>query len=149
MLGRSVSVADRGSAAVEFIVMGVGLLVPAMYLGLAAASVQSGVYASTQSVREAARAFVTAESPAEGFARATTAAQLAFDDHGIDLPPKALTITCSSLPCLSPGSTVDVRVQWEAPLPWLPEAWAGAVPTLIPITAEHRMPVDSYRGDQA
>ena len=101
MLDRSVSVADRGSAAVEFIVMGVGLLVPAMYLGLAAASVQSGVYASTQSVREAARAFVTAGSPAEGFARATTAAQLSFDDHGIDLPPKALTITCSSLPCLS------------------------------------------------
>lgn len=138
---------DRGSALLEFIVVGVGILVPIAYLALTAAGVQSGAFASTQAVREAGRAFVTSATPVEGLARAQVAARLAFDDHGIDLPSDALQVTCTGGPCLAPGSTVLVQVEWQAALPWLPGDLAGAAPRVVPIRATHRVPVDDFRGD--
>ncbi len=130
---------------IEFLAIGVGMLVPLAYIVLAAAGVQQAVFASTQAVREAGRAFVTAASPAQGHERAAAAALLAFDDHGLALPADALRIGCVDAPCLTPGSTVVVQVQWRVPLPWLPESFAGASPSLVPIIAEHRVPVDEYR----
>lgn len=140
---------DRGSALVEFIALGVGVLVPLAYVALAAAAVQGGVFASTQAVREAGRAFVTSATPSEGLVRAGVAARLAFDDHAIELPPDALRVTCVAGPCLAPGSEVLVELDWRVPLPWLPDGFAGTAPTLVPIRAAHRIPVDDYRGDPA
>lgn len=137
---------DRGSALIEFLAIGLGMLVPLAYVILAAAGVQQAVFASTQAVREAGRAFVTSASPLEGRQRAAAAAHLAFDDHGLDFPESALQVGCIGGPCLTPGSTVIVQVQWRVPLPWLPESLAGTSPSLVPIVAEHRVPVDEYRG---
>lgn len=137
---------DGGSALIEFIALGVGILVPLAYVALAAAAVQSGVFASTQAVREAGRAFVTSATPAEGIARARVAARLAFDDHAIDLPADALAVTCVGGPCLAPGSEVLVELDWQVPLPWLPRDLVGAAPALVPIRAAHRIPVDDFRG---
>jgi len=141
---------DAGSAIVEFIVVGVCVLVPLAYLVLAAGAVQSAVFASTQAVREAGRAFVTSASAEQGRQRAMAAAALAFDDHGIPLPPAALEVGCAGGPCLTPGSTVVVSMEWRVPLPWLPSSLAGSLaesaPSLIPVRAEHRIPVDDFRG---
>lgn len=137
---------DQGSAIIEFLVIGVVLLVPLVYLVIAAGAVQSAVYASTQAVREAGRAFVTSATATEGRQRATTAAQLAFDDHGLTLPGDAMRVGCVGGPCLSPGSTVVIEMDWRVPLPWLPDSLAGSAPSLVPIRAQHRVPVDDYRG---
>lgn len=137
---------DQGSAVIEFIALGVGLLMPLAYLALAAAGVQAAVFASTQAVREAGRAFVTSATAAEGMARAGAAARLAFDDHAIELPAEALRVTCLGGPCLAPGSEVLVELDWQVPLPWLPADVAGSAPALVPIRAAHRIPVDDYRG---
>jgi hypothetical protein len=138
---------DRGSAAIEFIVIGVGLLVPLVYLALAAAAVQSAAFASTQAAREAGRAFTSSATVAEGRMRALAAARLAFTDHGLSLPVGALRISCADGPCLSPGSAVDVSLAWQVPLPWLPGSLADQVPARIPVEATQRVPVDDYRGD--
>lgn len=148
---------EAGSAIVEFIIVGVCVLVPLAYIVLAAAAVQSAVYASTQAVREAGRAFVTSATAEQGRQRALAAASLAFDDHGIHLPPGALEVGCADGPCLTPGSTVIVTVDWRVPLPWLPASMAGsmvgslaeAAPSLVPVRAEHRIPVDDFRGTPA
>lgn len=140
---------DRGSALIEFIALAVGMLVPLVYMALAAAGVQAGVFASTQAVREAGRAFVTSATPGEGIARAQVAARLAFDDHAIDLPADSLTVSCVGGPCLTPGSEVLVEVRWQVPLPWLPADLAGSAPALVPIRAAHRIPVDDFRGEPA
>lgn len=137
---------DAGSAMLEFIALGVGVLVPLGYVVLAAAGVQAAVFASTQAVREAGRAYVSASTASEARERAWGAARLAFDDHGLDLPPQALSITCPSGQCLDPGSTVTVEVVWQVPLPWLPESMAGAAPSLVPVHVRHAVPVDDYRG---
>ena len=137
---------DRGAAMIEFIVLGVGVIVPLAYLAISAVTVQAAVFASTQAVREAGRAFSSATTAQEGRARARVAAQLAFADQGIELPADALRITCVEGECLAPGSAVDVDLAWSVPLPWLPGSLAADVPARIPIEATHRVPVDDYRG---
>lgn len=137
---------DRGSALVEFLVVGVGVLVPVGYLALAATTVQAEVLAGTQAVREAGRAFSTAATVDEGRARAAAAARLAFADHGLEAPADGVRITCVGGPCLSPGSTVDVRLSWSVPLPWVPTLADAAEPA-IPLAAQHLVPIDDYRGE--
>ena len=138
---------DRGSALVEFLVVGVAVLVPVAYLALAATSVQAQVLAGTQAVREAGRAFSTSATTAEGRARAMAAARLAFLDHGIAPPADGLRITCVGGPCLSPGSAVDVRLAWSMPLPWVP--LSDAEGPALSLGAEHVVPIDDYRADPA
>ena len=141
--------AEQGSAVVEFLVVGIALTVPVIYLALAAATVQSAVFASQQAVREAARAFSSSDTVAEGHRLAGAAARLAFADHDLTLPPGALHVACSDGPCLTPGSTVGVTIAWSATLPWLPDVLVAEGGTGIPIEAFHRVPVDDYRGSVA
>jgi len=139
--------ADRGSAAIEFIVLGVGLLVPLVYLASAAATVQAAAFASAQAVREAGRAFSSSATPEQGRRMAESAARLAFIDHGLELPGGAMRIACTDGPCLSPGSAVEVVLAWDVALPWLPGTMAADVPARIPVEARQRVPIDDFRGD--
>jgi hypothetical protein len=140
---------DRGSAMLEFIAVGVGVLVPLAYIVLAAGGVQAAVFASTQAVREAGRAYASAPSAEQAHARAWGAARMAFDDHGLELPAHALTVTCVAGRCLDPGTAVAIDLRWRVPVPWLPETFAGSAPGLVPVHVRHVVPVDDYRGDPA
>ncbi len=137
---------EAGAAILEFIVIGVGVLVPLLYLALCVATVQSAAFASAQAVREAGRAFGSAPTAQIGRAHAAAAAALAFADHGLQVPPRSLRLACPDGPCLTPGSVVDVTLAWSVPLPWLPSSLSGDAPVSVPITATHRAPVDDYRG---
>jgi hypothetical protein len=141
------SVRDEGSAIVEFIVVGVAILVPMVYLVQCATAVHAASLASAQAVREAGRAFSTAADETSGRARGMAAARLAFADQGLVLPAGSLSMTCPDGPCLSPGSVVDVRLDWSVPLPWLPSGWSGHGRAAVPISAAQRVPVDDFRGD--
>jgi hypothetical protein len=95
---------DEGSAVVEFIIVGIAVLVPMVYVVQCAMTVHAAALASSQAVREAGRAFSTAATEAQGRERASIAGRLAFADQGLALPPGALRVTCPDGPCLSPGS---------------------------------------------
>lgn len=138
---------DRGSAVIEFIVVGVLVLIPISYISLCVMRVQAATVASSLAVREAGRAFVTSDTVPAGQVRAMAAARIALADQGFTLPARALRIACPSSACLTPDSSVNVELTWSVDLPWLPE-FLGRERTAIPITARRTMPVDSYRGDQ-
>jgi len=138
---------DRGSAVIEFIVIGVLVMVPLAYIAMCVMRVQAAAVASSLAVREAGRAFVTADTVPDARVRAATAARLALLDQGFELPARALSIRCSSGGCLQPESSVHVELAWSVDLPWLPQ-FLGEERTEIPITAQRTMPVDTYRGDQ-
>ena len=53
---------DQGSAVLEFLIIGLLVLVPLLYVLLTVLRVESAVMASTQAVREAGRAFMMADS---------------------------------------------------------------------------------------
>ena len=57
---------DTGSATVEFVLVGLLLMVPLTYVVLGALTVQSHAYAVVTAARSAARAYVTAPSSAVG-----------------------------------------------------------------------------------
>lgn len=136
---------DRGSAIIEFLVVGVLILVPIAYIVMSVMRVQAAAFASTQAAREAGRAFVTADSPAQGQRHALVAARIAFEDQGFEMPATALSIDCAGAPCLAPGSTVHVQIAWTVDLPWIPSDLAGGRSVSVPIEAIHEVPVDVYR----
>lgn len=139
---------DAGSALVELVGATVLLLVPLVYLVLTVGRVQAGAFAAEGAARDAARAVVTAESSAQGVARARTSVELALADQGFDDVDAAggdvLTVECSHDPCLSPDATVGVRVRVEVPLPFVPAALRGWVPLAVPVEASHVAEVDRY-----
>lgn len=138
---------DRGSAVIEFIIIGVLVLVPLVYIAICVMRVQAATVASSLAVREAGRAFVSADSVPDAQSRAWAAARIALADQGFDLPASSMRIRCPTAECLQPGSSVQVELDWSVALPWLPE-FLGQDRTEIPISARRTMPVDTYRGDQ-
>ena len=122
MTGRRCRRGDGGSAAIEFIVIGIGLLVPLVYLASAAATVQAAAFASAQAVREAGRAFSSSATPAQGRRLAEAAARLAFADHGLELPSR----------CAEPGLH-----RWPVPEPRVGRRGGARVGGAAAVAARH------------
>lgn len=139
---------DAGSAVVEFVTLGVLLLVPVVYLVLTLGRVQAGVFAAEGAAREAARAFTTADDEASGRARAQAAVLLAFHDQGFDdaNPETALSIRCDADPCHTPQARVRVTVALDVVLPGVPRFVDAVVPTRVPVRADALAVVDRFRG---
>lgn len=133
---------DDGNAMVEFTFLGVLLLVPLIYVVLAALAVQRAAFAVTAASRDAGRAFVTAPAGSDSEARAEQAAQLVLHDHGLSLPASALHITCSADPCLTPGAVVHVEISYVVGLPGV-TAIAGSAAS-IRVSAHHDEHVDRF-----
>ena len=136
---------EEGSAIVEFVFLGVLLLVPLVYLTMAVARIQAGSYAVTTAAREAGRAFVTAEAGQDAGARARAASEVAFRDQGF-VGTGSLEIACSASPCLTPDARIETTTRVTVPLPLVPELARDVVPLEIPLTASHLSVVDRFRG---
>ncbi|GAA1749504.1 TadE family protein [Nostocoides vanveenii] len=137
---------DEGSAVVEFVFLGVLLLVPLIYLTLMVARVQAGSYAVAQAAREAGRAFVTTVDGQDPGLRADAAALIAFADQGFDTSDSGITISCSTSPCLTPEGRVEVRAEVSVPLPLIPSFARSVVPLVVPVSSTHVLIVDRFRG---
>ena len=138
---------DAGTAVVEFIFIGVLLLIPILYATLMVMRIEAAAMASTHAVREAARAFMMADSRTQGLQQARLASAAAMSDQGFSLAADALRIDCSSR-CLEPGTQLRVNLDWRVDLPWLPPPLAGRVDG-FPISAEQLLTIDSYRDSTA
>lgn len=110
---------EGGSAVLEFIFLGVLLLVPVVYLVLSVGQLQAGSFAVVGAADQAAKVYVDSETVEEADARARQAAMLAATDFGFDPSGLAVDISCSGT-CLAPGSSVTVSVRLGVPLPLVP-----------------------------
>lgn len=136
---------EEGSAIVEFVFLGVLMLVPLIYLVMALGRVQAGSYAVSTAAREAGRAFVTANAGEDAAARAHAASAVAFGDQGFD-DMGSLDISCSTSPCLTPDARIETTAHVSVPLPLIPAFARDVVPLEIPLTASHLSTVDRFRG---
>jgi Flp pilus assembly protein TadG len=137
---------DRGSAVVEFLVLGTVLLVPLVYLVLTLGRVQAAAFAADSAAAAAARAFVTAPDEATGRARALAAVRLGLRDQGFDQDPVSATrLTCAGTPCLAPGARVSVQVTVDAVLPGVPSAVDRAAGTHVTVRSAQSAAVDAFR----
>jgi hypothetical protein len=135
---------ESGSALVEFIWLGILLLVPLIYAVLSVFEVQRGAYAVTAASRAAARAYSLAPDDAAGGARARLAAEVALRDQGIERPA-TVDVHCSPVPgdCLLPGSIISVRVTTQVDLPLLPDALGGNKPSFR-LDSLQQVPISLY-----
>lgn len=135
---------EQGTAIVEFVWLGLLLLVPLLYVLLTVFDTQRTAYAASAAARSATRAFVTSPDQETGRARAMAAARLAFDDQG--LRGARLRITCRPDPaaCLTPGSVVVATVRTRVALPLVPDALGGNTPS-IAVHARHESPYGEFR----
>lgn len=137
---------DRGSAVVEFVTIGVLMLVPVVYLVVAMSAVQAAAFATESAAREAARIVVTGADEAQSAELVVAAVGWALRDQGIEADPaQAAEISCAATPCLTPGADVTVTVSVDVPLPGLPAGVSRVVPLVVPVSATHTQVVDEFR----
>ncbi|MGL4340608.1 MAG: TadE family protein [Rhodoglobus sp.] len=127
---------DRGSASLEFITVGMILLIPLVYLVVAVSSIQAGALAVEGAARQAARVFVQSDDPVRAQSRAATAVDFALADHGIEPDAATTTVTCTPRPadCLNRQGFVTVTVSVSVPLPLVPPVLVGDFPLVVPVT---------------
>lgn len=126
---------DDGSAALEFITVGVLLLVPLVYLVVALGAIQEQSMGVEAAARHTAR--VIADAPdAES---ATTRGEQVIADvaaqYGMDADAFSVTMACSpaGVECPSAGATITVTVASEVPLPLVPAVLGLADAASVPV----------------
>jgi hypothetical protein len=137
---------DAGSASLEFITVGMILLVPIVYLVLVLAQLQAGALAVEGAARQAVRVYVRAPDPQRGLAAAERALAFALDDHGLDPEAAALSISCPDAVdgCLERAAVVTVEVGTTVPLPLAPPALDVETPLGVPLTASATQQVSRF-----
>jgi hypothetical protein len=142
---RSTADRERGSAVVEFVSLGVLLIVPLLYFVIAMGRIQAAAFAADGSAREATRAFVTATDEADGRQRAKIAVRLALRDQGFQAEDGVLALECERSPCLTPGATVVARVEVRVILPGVPRFVDHALSTSVRLRSSQTAVVDEFR----
>jgi Flp pilus assembly protein TadG len=135
---------DRGSASLEFVTVGLLLLLPLIYLVLVISAVQSAALATEAAARHAARLFVQQPDLARAERVADQAVRFALDDYGIDSASSRVAITCDPAACLEPGALVTVRVTVSVPLPLAPPVLPGDFPLSVDLAASAAQRVSTF-----
>ena len=128
---------ETGSASLEFITVGLILLLPVVYLVLTVAAIQGAAFAVEGAARQAVRVYVQSGSVAEASSRAELAIRFALADAGLDELEPRVTVTCTPDPdaCLTRLGTVRFAVAVTVPLPLVPPVLDLDVPLGVPLQA--------------
>lgn len=114
---------EGGSASLEFLTVGMILLVPLVYLVLAVASIQAAALGVEGAARQAARVAVMEAGASAASVERTVGVVLA--DYGVDTGAASVSIDCSG-PCDEPGTRITVRVSAAVALPLVPQVLAAS-----------------------
>lgn len=129
---------DDGSAALEFIAVGVILLVPLVYLVIALGTIQEQTLGAEAAARHIAR--VISRAPDEAAAAERSDAVLAgvVDEYGLDSDSVEMTLVCTpaAVACPSAGATIVVTITTRVQLPLVPELFGLDRATAVPVQAE-------------
>ena len=141
---------DDGSAALEFITVGVILLVPLIYLVLALGVIQEQTLGAEAAARHTAR--VISQAPDAETAAARSEAVLAgvIEEYGLDPDAVQVSITCTPagvIGCPSAGATMIVTVTTSARLPLVPPLFGLDRIASIPLEASAVQKVSRLWGD--
>jgi len=128
---------ECGSASLEFITVGLILLVPLVYLVVAMSALQGGSLAVEGAARQAARVYVQAPDEATAAARAERAVRFALADYGIDAGSARVGIGCTDPTngCLTRRNAVTVTVRVSVGLPLVPDVLSLQGGASVPVEA--------------
>ncbi|WP_105565566.1 TadE family protein [Microbacterium halophytorum] len=129
---------EGGSAALEFIAVGVLLLVPIAYLVIALGTVQSHALGAEAAARFAARTIANDSASTPGETAAAVASQYGIDSDALDI---GVSCAPAASRCPEAGAVVTVTVRAEAELPFVPPVLGLDRIARVPIeaTAAHKV----------
>jgi hypothetical protein len=136
-------VRERGSSLVEAILVGLLLMVPALWIFTVGSELHRAALASTAAVREAGLDATRTSSPGDAGRAVQEAVAFAFVNHGLD-PRRTQTTWRGSL---RRGGAVEVHVRYDVRVARFPFLGRIAGPT-ISVRARHLAPVDLYASDR-
>lgn len=147
---RASTASDEGSAALEFIAIGVILLVPLAYLVIVLGIVQERTLGIEAAARHTARAVGQAPSAGAADVRADAILTNIAEEYG--MPPDAITVDLSCVPaqteCPYPGATVIVTVRTAVQLPFVPPIFGLDSLATIPLEASAAQKVSRLWGSE-
>ncbi|MDQ0729014.1 TadE family protein [Microbacterium sp. W4I20] len=113
---------DDGSAALEFITVGVILLVPLIYLVIALGTIQEQTLGAEAAARHTARAIAMASDVDTAAARGEAVLDGIIDEYGLDPDAVDLSLSCTpaGVECPSAGATLIVTVIARVRMPLVP-----------------------------
>jgi Flp pilus assembly protein TadG len=141
---------DDGSAALEFITIGVILLVPLAYLVLTLGAVQETLLGAEAAARHTARVIGQAENAAEAADRGDAVLASVIDEYGMDAESVQVSVTCTpaGAECPGSGATVIVTVRTHVSLPFVPSVFGLDRATQIPLEAAAAQKASRLWGDE-
>ncbi len=116
-------------------------MVPLVYVLVTVFQVQRAAFGVTEAARQAGRAYVTADSDAQGRARAQEAADLAMRDQIPGFGSAQVSVDSAGF---TAGGSVTVRVSHDVVLPVIGGIFERVRPR-IPVDATHVEVVDRFR----
>ncbi len=118
---------DEGSAALEFITVGVILLVPLVYLIIALGAIQEQTLGVEAAARHVARTIVLAPDAATAALRSELVLDDVADQYGIDEESTEVSVACApaGAGCPSAGAIVTVTVMASVSLPLMPAVFGS------------------------
>lgn len=136
---------DEGSASLEFIAVGVVLLVPLVYLIVALGTIQSQALGVETASRQLARTIASAPDSPTGDVRAERVIEAIVAEYGIDRAGLRVDVTCAaSGPCPSAGTLLSVTVTADVALPLVPPVLGLDQAARVPVTATAVQKVSRY-----
>lgn len=129
---------EAGSAALEFITVGVLMLVPLVYLVLALGAVQEQTLGVEAAARHTARVIGQAPDADTAGARGDAVLANVIREYGLDADATDVQISCrpAGVECPVAGSTVIVTVSTRVSLPFMPPLFGLDRIAAIPVEAQ-------------
>lgn len=129
---------DEGSASLEFITVGVILLVPLVYLVIALGAIQEQTLGAEAAARHTARAIAIAPDAASAAENGEAVLAGIIEEYGLD--PEAIDVSLSCSPagvdCPSAGATLIVTVAAQVRLPLVPPVFGLDRAASVTVQAE-------------
>jgi Flp pilus assembly protein TadG len=139
---------ERGSAALEFIVIGLILLVPLVYVVVALGLIQGQALGVEASARHIARVVSTSTDAASARTSAHRVLDSVVHEYGIDRKAVEVHLSCkpAGATCPQAGTTVHVTVRTKVALPLVPPVLGLEVMASIPVEASAAQKVSRFWG---
>ncbi|QIG40348.1 TadE family protein [Microbacterium sp. 4R-513] len=141
---------ERGSAPLEFILVGLLMLVPLVYLVVALGLIQGQALGAEAGARHVARAISTADGADEARGRADRILAAVIEEYAMDEASVDLSLTCvpAGAPCPEPGATLIVTLRTRVALPLIPPVLGLDDLASIPVEATAAQKVSRFWGSE-
>lgn len=141
---------ETGSAALEFVTVGVILLVPLVYLVIVLGSIQEQSLGAEAAARHMARAIALAPDAETAEMRSDEVLRGVVEEYGIESDSVEVSLTCvpASAECPAAGATIVVTVEVTVQLPFVPSVLGIDRALAIPLEASATQKISRQWGSE-